>query len=120
MRAEEKSEREYLKDRTKVAMDRLADLPSNESAQLSSQESETMQKYFGGAPEDKPKDKKASWTDTMKLALYTSFLFILLANPWVDSLMCVIPYCSENPIISLAVKTMLFMILFVVLNRYVV
>ena len=92
-------------------MDSLATLPPGETA-TTPQEEQVMNKYFGqvGTPVKKG-------PSSVKLLAYVLVLFILLANPYLDQLLCKVPYCS-NPMMTLAAKTILFGILFMALYHY--
>jgi len=100
-------------------MEKLSDLPLKEDAELTPQESDVMQKYFN-TPGTATKTSKSGWMDTIKLSFYAAFLFVVLANPWIDSILCMVPYCGENALILLAFKTIIFMILFVVMLKVLV
>lgn len=103
-------------------MDKLSDLPTAET-EPTPQENQVMEKYF---PEDEDSEsnpkpvqkKKLSWTETFKLAGMAALLFLALSNSWVDVIFDKIPYCGENPLTLSGVKTLVFLILFVVMYRY--
>lgn len=102
-------------------MDKLTDLPTAET-EPTPQESQIMEKYFPEDSEDDPKPvqkKKMSWTETFKLAAMAALLFLALSNSWVDIIFDKIPYCGENPLTLSGVKTLIFLILFVVMYRYI-
>ena len=104
-------------------MEKLSDLPPKDDAEMSPQESDVMQKYFNASASGGGSSKsggKAGWMDTIKLALYATVLFLILANPWIDQVMCMVPYCGESVITLVAVKALLFMVLFVVMYKFVV
>lgn len=98
-------------------MEKLSDLPPVETSEATPQESVVMKKYFGVTP-DGPKTK-LGWTGAVKLSFYATALFVILANPWIDSLLCVVPYCGDNALIMLAAKALLFMILLIVVNKFI-
>ena len=102
-------------------MEKLSDLPPANDAEMSPQESDVMKKYFGGNGSNvDAKNKTPGWMDTIKLAFYAAILFVILANPWIDTLLCMVPYCGDNMIMLLAFKTLLFMILFVGMYKFVI
>lgn len=107
-------------------MEKLSDLPPKDDAEMSPQESDVMQKYFnasasgGGGAKSGGVSGKTGWMDTIKLALYATVLFLILANPWVDQVMCMVPYCGDNALTLMAVKALLFMIVFVVMYKFVI
>lgn len=104
-------------------MDRLSDLPPSDGAQMSPQESDVMQKYFSAPPNSPASTNsktKVGWMDAIKMAFYVAVLFVFLANPWIDSVMCMVPYCGDSSMILLAVKTLLFMVLFVTMYKFVI
>ena len=92
-------------------MEKLVDLPVKDDTDYTPEELATLQQYFGGVP---PKDEGINW----KLLGYISVLFVLLANPWIDDLICKIPKCS-NPIIVLVLKFVVFILTFFILYKYV-
>jgi hypothetical protein len=110
-----------LKDGLILAMERLADLPPKDDAEMTPQESEVMQKYFNAPQSEGGSSKgKAGWMDTIKLALYGAVLFLVLANPWIDSVMCMVPYCGDSALMLLAIKAVMFVVLFVIVNKFLV
>jgi len=46
-------------------------------------------------------------------------LFVILANPWIDNVLCKIPYCGENSMMLFAIKTCMFLLLLVVINLFI-
>lgn len=103
-------------------MDKLSDLPVADT-EPTPQETQVMEKYFGDGTDSENSEKETpkkvlGWGATIKLAGLGAILFLLLANSWVDMIFDKIPYCGENALTVLGVKALVFMILFVVLNRY--
>ena len=103
-------------------MDKLSDLPPAET-QLTPEENQIMEKYFtpDSEGENQSTKKKASlgWMATIKLAGAAALLFLALANPFVDALLSKMPFgCGDNTIATLGVKALLYMILFILLLRY--
>jgi hypothetical protein len=104
-------------------MEKLSDLPPKDDAEMSPQESDVMQKYFDASTGGGSKpgaSGKTGWMDTIKLALYATVLFLILANPWIDSVMCMVPYCGESALTLTAVKALLFLIFFVVMYKFAI
>ena len=126
-------------------MDRLSDIPPNENTVKTSEETELINQFFpGGAPpgsggfppqksgggpplEGPPPDKmlgvnspttlppsRLNW----KLIGLSAILFVSLANPWIDSMFCKIPYCGDNAVALLGVKALLFALLLVVFSLF--
>lgn len=56
---------------------------------------------------------KINW----KLLGISIILFIALANPWIDNMLCKIPYC-EGKLNLLGLKTLLFIILLMAANYF--
>ena len=98
-------------------MDRLTDLPPKEDTELTPQEDEVMKNMFGGSGGT---PKKRGWMETLKLAAVSALLFLALANPWIDIIFSKLPYCGESSISVLAVKTLLFFILWVAMYKYLI
>ena len=97
-------------------MDRLSDLPPKEDTELTPQENEVMKNMFGGTGST----KKKGWMETLKLAGLSAVLFVVLANPWIDMLFSKLPYCGENVMSTLIVKTLLFLIVWIVMYKYLI
>lgn len=106
-------------------MDRLTDLPLNPNSQKTPEESQILNQFFPGKPQENQEvpsnpnpspqnQKKMNW----KVIGITTLLFVLLANPWMDGLFCKIPYCGENSTVIFGVKTILFMLLIIVLTFF--
>lgn len=97
-----------------IIMEKLSDLPLADDDDLTPQEKAAMTKHFGSA---KPKTK-SGWRETFKLVCYTLIIFLMLANPWVDSFFCMVPYCGSSAISLLGLKAVLFTLFFVLVLRY--
>ena len=97
-------------------MDKLADLPPKQSPSTPAEDA-VMNQFFG--PSDEPSKSTSKFSRIeWKLLGATALLFVLLANPWVDKLLCKVPYCGESQISSLATKTVLFVIILAVLYMF--
>jgi hypothetical protein len=96
-------------------MDKLSDLPPKEDTELTPQEDEVMKNVFGGGSTS---TKKKGWMETLKLAGLSTLLFVALANPWIDVIFSKLPYCGESATSTLMVKALLFLILWIVLYKY--
>ncbi len=98
-------------------MDKLSDLPVKETQQTE-QENAVLKKYFGdGQPEA---NERPTWMMTFKLALYTAVIFLMLCNPMADAIFCKLPYCGEGVVTLLASKTLIFMILFISMYKFLI
>jgi len=116
-------------------MDSLDNLPLKEDTNPNSHEEEIMSKFFTppgqnpspprgpprGAPQntapgkaDAPEPEGINW----KLIGYTTLLFVALANPWLDTLLCKIPYCGDNAFTLLGMKVLTFALLYVIVTVY--
>lgn len=93
--------------------EKLSDLPTKDS-QPAPHESDIMNRFF--SVDTKKGDSKMNW----KLIGYTVILYLLLGNPWIDIFMGRIPHCKEYPIILFAIKVMIFIVLLVVVSKYLV
>jgi len=101
-------------------MEKLSEIPTKNDTQMSQDEESVMKKYFKPESFAAVKTSSGGWMDTIKLAMYASVLFLILANPWIDSILCMVPYCGENVLVLLAFKALLFMILFVCTFKFLV
>lgn len=101
-------------------MDRLSELPIKNDTVRTPDEDAVMKRFFpggkGGHTINSNLQSKSNKTSDSKLKIiaYASILFIILANPWVDKILCKIPYC-ENMFISTSIKVVLFSLLLLVL-----
>jgi hypothetical protein len=126
-------------------MDKLSELPVKNDTVQTSEESELINKLFpqskehnassAGNPITKPPGEvkvepksetsyknsfvnragKINW----KLIGLTSLLFVALANPWIDSLFCKLPYCGDNVIYLLILKVLIFFIVMITISMTV-
>jgi hypothetical protein len=126
-------------------MDKLSDLPIKNDTVKSDEESELINKLFPpsqinsgknassiGVPPSPPglptkppevidnsyknsfynKTGKINW----KLIGLTSLLFVVLANPWIDSLFCKLPYCGDSSMYLLMLKVFIFIIIIITIS----
>lgn len=98
-------------------MDSLEQLPIPEG-EISQNEERIVNKYFGddnrsgnggGSPPPKAESKSMGFAKALKITGILAFIFIIVANPWVDGIFCKIPYCGSK-VGSLAVKTLIYAI----------
>nr|QBK86585.1 MAG: uncharacterized protein LCMAC102_03800 [Marseillevirus LCMAC102] len=94
-------------------MDKLDQLPPKDNTVITPEESEVINQFFGQSSESLPKTGGVDW----KLIGYSTILFILLANPWIDQILCKIPYCN-NAMYSFGMKLVIFAIVLVILSFY--
>lgn len=108
-------------------MDSLAALPKRE-APLSRDEEETVKNLF---PEDAPRQavpqlrteeegapSSKGTTTNWKLIGYATLLFLILAIPFIDKIVCRLPYCGENAIALMVFKTVIFAVAFFFIVKY--
>ena len=96
-------------------MEKLSDLPPKADTKSTPQERDVIEKYFDSKSDDSSKSG-SSW----KLVAYTSLLFLALANPWLDGLFKMLPYCGESQIAVLFIKLILFAIVFAIIYNFAV
>jgi len=94
-------------------MDRLDDLPEKEDAAITPQEKVLITRFFGKEQQPAEDKKKSKW----KFIGYVMIAFILLANPWIDNILGVIPNCG-SPLAKLGLKAMVFFITLYLLLMY--
>ena len=116
-------------------MDNLDTLPLKEDTNPNSHEEEVMDKFFSQGPRQReppigPQQGHPSQGEinpggsneperiNLKLAGYTTVLFLALANPWLDTLLCKVPYCGDNAFMLLGMKTLVFAILYVIVSIF--
>ena len=107
-------------------MERLEDIPVDDSAKPSAQELAVVQKYFSDASGDDASQSssantrtrsKGSNVSTFQLVLYATFIFAVLSNSWIDVIFRAIPY-AENPLALLLIKSIIFAIVFVLVYKF--
>ncbi len=96
-------------------MDKLDQLPPKADTVITPEESEVINQFFGQSSETPL--QKANGVD-WKLIGYSIVLFVLLANPWIDQILCKIPYCSNNAMFSFGVKLAIFVVVLVILSFF--
>lgn len=96
-------------------MDRLSDIPTQDT-QLTKEEDDVIKKMF--PTNSKSQTSQPGWIYTLKLAGISAALFILLANPWIDALFCKMPYCTDGGLTVLGIKSILFMLIWILLYKY--
>lgn len=120
-------------------MDKLSDLPPKNDTVKTPEETAVMDQFFPGGgvaasnappshqpdagepPQPQqlykstdPSSSRLNW----KLIGFSAVLFISLANPWIDKLLCNIPYCGGNTMTLLGIKVLLFLLLIVVFSLF--
>lgn len=93
-------------------MENLSSLPQNTNTVLSKEEEDVLE-MFGSK-----KSQKTSFLHSTKFCLYVSLLFLILANPWIDPIFEKLPYCGENKMFILGVKTVIFFLGVALLKRF--
>lgn len=116
-------------------MDNLDNLPLKEDTNPNSHEEEVMGKFFSQGPQKRepprgsqqgpppqgeinPGGSNKSEGINLKLAGYTTVLFLALANPWLDTFLCKVPYCGDNAFMLLGMKTLVFALLYVIVSIF--
>lgn len=94
-------------------MDKLDSLQLKEDTKHTPEEIKILQEYF----EDESESENylgVNW----KMVGYATLIFILLANPWIDTAFEKVSFLGSNPISIFAVKVVLFFILFAVVYKF--
>lgn len=108
-------------------MESLSTLPSKNDTVKTPEEEMILQQLFAGPPSHAAAPSipvnpnlpppsshpKLNW----KIMGLTVALFAVLANPWIDSLLCKIPYCGGGIGITV-LKTLLFFILLLCIHLF--
>lgn len=97
-------------------MDSLSNLPTDDS-ELDPKQKALMNKYLGstntnsGSTSDG--DDNSSWTDgnKWKLVGYTTIIFFLLINPWIQQLLTKVPYFGGSDMTVLLLSVIMFAVL---------
>ena len=113
-------------------MDNLDNLPLKQDTVPNSHEEEVMGKFFpqkgqktpprgppqGAVIKDDPNpDLEPKGINWKEIGLVTT-LFLALANPWIDTLLCKIPYCGDNNFTLLGIKTLMFSIIYLIITIF--
>ena len=123
-------------------MDNLDNLPLKEDTAPNSHEEEVMGKFFtnagqrsppsppggypGGPPRGPPQgemikggpnDPEPEGINWKEIGIVTA-LFFALANPWLDMILCKVPYCGDNAFTLLGMKTLAFAILYLIVTIF--
>jgi hypothetical protein len=93
-------------------MDSLNDLPPTDTVPTS-QEKAILENFF----DDSSSSTRVSGIN-WKLVGITSVLFLALANPWIDQVLCKVPYCGGSPTTSFITKLVVFIIILVLLQLF--
>jgi hypothetical protein len=105
--------------------DNLKNLPTKNEQHVhwSDDEEDVMTEFFGGdsaSASTPPKSDDKSWWTTLKQVGLASFVVAVLTNPYynIDDLLKAITYFDENPLVTFAVKILIFIIVFLLVDRY--
>lgn len=95
-------------------MDPLNTLPTDDSM-LDPKQKALMEKYLGStsASTGTDGDDNSSWTDgnKWKLVGYTTIIFFLLINPWIQQLLTKVPYFGGSDMTVLLLSVIMFAVL---------
>lgn len=103
--------------------DNLTNLPTKH-VHFSDDEEDVMTEFFGGGDgtlaSTPPKSDDKSWWTTIKNVTLSAFVVAVLTNPYynINDLLTSITYFDENPLVSFAVKIVIFIIVFLLVDRY--
>ena len=101
--------------------DNLTNLPTKH-VHFSDDEEDVMTEFFGGSSEAStpPRSDDKSWWTTLKQVGLAAFVVGILTNPYynIDDLLKAITYFDENPLVAFAVKMLIFIIVFLLVDRY--
>lgn len=96
-------------------MDKLDDVPLSDT-EISDKEREILDKYF---PQSKDSGKwRTDISGGWKWIAYYVIVFVILANPWIDSFISKLPYCPDNKLIILLIKALLFVVAIVIIQKF--
>lgn len=98
-------------------MDSLATLPLPKDPPKYTDEEKAIHRQFF-LEETDSSELQSSGKNTRDLVLYTTFLFLLLSNPYIDQYIERIPYC-DGAYSKLACKAIIFAILFFAMYTFV-
>jgi hypothetical protein len=105
-----------LNVRKKIKMDTLDSLPINEKESLNPQHKSILEKYIGGPAtksESAPQNAESNFSSSerWKVIGYASLIFVLIANPFIQSLLDKAPYFGGNNLKVLLLSVLLFIII---------
>jgi hypothetical protein len=107
-------------------MDRLSDIPVKNTS-ITPEESKLLETFFGDASSSNGggnssshmDEEKISWRRTFKISLYSGIVFAALANPWINVLLARFPYITGNPIMIFVLKIFLFILITMMVIKFV-
>ena len=101
--------------------DNLTNFPTKH-VHFSDDEEDVMTEFFGGSSEAStpPRSDDKSWWTTIKNVTLSAFVVAVLTNPYynINDLLTSITYFDENPLVSFAVKIVIFIFVFLLVDRY--
>lgn len=92
--------------------DKLDDLPEADYGDES--ETEALMNTMYGKSTSKSVTSKTNW----KFILYTTGLFVLLSNPYVNDMLDKISYLEGSVMLKFAVRVVLFLVLYFFMDRF--
>lgn len=100
-------------------MDSLQELPIDDKSQLGDREKDVMDKYLG-SNNSATKNTYSKWSDTSKWKIIgcMAVAFLILANPWAQSLFNKLPYFGENKLKGTIVSLVIFIILAIIIVMF--
>ena len=96
-------------------MEKLSELPTSDETKMTNHENEILNKYF-----DVPQSNSLNLKQLLKITAVASATFLLFANDFTQSMLSRLPYVGEEGIKSLMLKTLLFALVFILINKYYV
>ena len=98
--------------------EKLSSLSENPNTQMTQKEIQILDKFFPiNEGSFLKNDDSKGWKNSLKLALYSSVIFILLSNPFTDGILGGISYFT-NSLNLIIFKILLFLVLFVIMYKY--
>jgi len=94
--------------------DDLGSLPEG-ATDISPQEKEVISSLFGSGPAGGAMHSAGGMN--WKLIGGATMLFVVLANPWIDAMLCKIPKCG-NPMIVFGIKAVLFVVVMMIMSYF--
>jgi hypothetical protein len=89
-------------------------------------EKEVMKEYFAdneaeNDEEDASKKSGKGFFQSFqwKTTAIALAIFLVLANPWIDGVLCYTPYCGGNPLTLFGLKALLFFIILLLTLKFV-
>lgn len=103
-------------------MDDLNFLPTKETT-LSPQEDEILSRFFSSPnkqPTSPDQETNMGWMTTLKITAVSLVAFIVVCNPFIDTILSKLPFLNGNSMMLLILKSFIFCVLTFMMIKFLV